>query len=247
MIVNIKKAPFDKKEVRQAIAGGRAVAWSQKTELGAIVRPGNPARQVAVVAIDPSSPFTGGAVLGDRVRMRDLAGDPGIFIRSMASRGSLGGLAQATASMVQVFDAAGFEVIMIETVGAGQTEVDIARLAQPPRDRSHAETISEDEIVAILTGPSKAKPEADARAPRMQPVRGTEDSGKHAAYRDPTHAPTEKARARSPGPWSQIEANSVQSQRLRPRLAGQSGHRCPMSSSPTISRSSLPTAVSTHA
>jgi len=86
-------------------------------------------KRVAVVAVDPSSPFTGGAVLGDRVRMRDLAGDPGIFIRSMASRGSLGGLAQATAGLTQVFDAAGFEVIMVETVGAGQSEVDIARLA----------------------------------------------------------------------------------------------------------------------
>jgi len=86
-------------------------------------------QRVAIVAVDPSSPFTGGAVLGDRVRMRDLAGDPGVFIRSMASRGSLGGLAQATASVVQAFDAAGFEIILIETVGAGQAEVDIARLA----------------------------------------------------------------------------------------------------------------------
>ena len=86
-------------------------------------------KRVAIVAIDPSSPFTGGAVLGDRVRMRDLSGDIGVFIRSMASRGSLGGLAQATAGVVQVFDAAGYEVILIETVGAGQSEVDIARLA----------------------------------------------------------------------------------------------------------------------
>ncbi len=86
-------------------------------------------RRVAIVAVDPSSPFTGGAVLGDRVRMRDLAGDPGVFIRSMASRGSLGGLAQATAGLVQVFDAAGYDTIMIETVGAGQAEVEIARLA----------------------------------------------------------------------------------------------------------------------
>ena len=86
-------------------------------------------RRVAIVAVDPSSPFTGGAVLGDRVRMRDLAGDPGVFIRSMASRGSLGGLAQATAGLVQVFDAAGFDIILIETVGAGQAEVEIARLA----------------------------------------------------------------------------------------------------------------------
>ena len=86
-------------------------------------------KRVAIVAVDPSSPFSGGAVLGDRVRMRDLAGDAGIFIRSMATRGSLGGLAQATAGMVQVLDAAGFQVILIETVGAGQAEVDIARLA----------------------------------------------------------------------------------------------------------------------
>ena len=86
-------------------------------------------KKVAIVAVDPSSPFTGGAVLGDRVRMRDLSGDPGVFIRSMASRGSLGGLAQATAGVVQVFDAAGYDVILIETVGAGQSEVDIARLA----------------------------------------------------------------------------------------------------------------------
>lgn len=86
-------------------------------------------KKIAIVAIDPTSPFTGGAVLGDRVRMRDLAGDPGVFIRSMASRGSLGGLAQATSGVVQVFDAAGFDIILIETVGAGQSEVDIARLA----------------------------------------------------------------------------------------------------------------------
>ena len=86
-------------------------------------------RRVAVVAVDPSSPFTGGAILGDRVRMRDLAGDPGVFIRSMAARGSLGGLAQHTAGVVQVFDAAGYEIILIETVGDGQAEVDIARLA----------------------------------------------------------------------------------------------------------------------
>jgi LAO/AO transport system kinase len=86
-------------------------------------------KTVAIVAVDPSSPFTGGAVLGDRVRMKDLSGDTGVFIRSMASRGSLGGLAQATAGEVQVFDAAGYQVILIETVGAGQGEVDIVRLA----------------------------------------------------------------------------------------------------------------------
>jgi LAO/AO transport system kinase len=87
------------------------------------------AKTVAIIAVDPSSPFTGGAILGDRVRMRDLAGDAGVFIRSMASRGALGGLAVTTAQLVQVFDAVGFDLIMIETVGAGQAEVDITRLA----------------------------------------------------------------------------------------------------------------------
>ncbi len=84
---------------------------------------------VAVVAVDPSSPFTGGAILGDRIRMRDLSGDPGVFIRSMASRGALGGLARTTSAVVDALDAAGFGWILIETVGAGQAEVEIARTA----------------------------------------------------------------------------------------------------------------------
>lgn len=84
---------------------------------------------VAIVAVDPSSPFSGGAILGDRIRMRDLSGDPGVFIRSMASRGALGGLARGTAGVVQALDAAGYDKILIETVGAGQAEVDIARAA----------------------------------------------------------------------------------------------------------------------
>jgi LAO/AO transport system kinase len=84
---------------------------------------------VAIIAVDPTSPFSGGAILGDRIRMRDLAGDRGIFIRSMASRGNLGGLARATADAVKVLDAAGYDLIIVETVGAGQAEVDIARTA----------------------------------------------------------------------------------------------------------------------
>ena len=84
---------------------------------------------VAILAVDPSSPFTGGALLGDRLRMRDLAGDPGVFIRSTASRGAMGGLARTTADMAAAFDAAGYDKILIETVGAGQAEVDIASTA----------------------------------------------------------------------------------------------------------------------
>jgi len=85
---------------------------------------------VGIIAVDPTSPFSGGAILGDRIRMSDLAGDPGVFIRSMASRGSLGGLARATADAIRALDAAGFDTILIETVGAGQSEVDIAHEAQ---------------------------------------------------------------------------------------------------------------------
>jgi LAO/AO transport system kinase len=85
---------------------------------------------VGIIAVDPTSPFTGGAILGDRIRMRDLAGDAGVFIRSMATRGSLGGLARATRDSVRVLDAAGFNVVLVETVGAGQSEVDIVRMAQ---------------------------------------------------------------------------------------------------------------------
>jgi LAO/AO transport system kinase len=85
--------------------------------------------RVGVVAIDPTSPFTGGALLGDRVRMQDHATDGGVFIRSMASRGHLGGLSWAAPQALRILDAAGFDVIMIETVGVGQAEVAIASLA----------------------------------------------------------------------------------------------------------------------
>jgi len=86
--------------------------------------------RLAVVAVDPTSPFTGGAILGDRIRMQELAGDPNVFIRSMASRGNLGGLAAATRDVVRALDAAGFDLVIIETVGAGQAEVEIVRAAQ---------------------------------------------------------------------------------------------------------------------
>lgn len=86
-------------------------------------------RKVGIVAIDPSSPFSGGAILGDRIRMGELAHDPGVFVRSMATRGSLGGLARGTLEAVDVLDAAGYEMVIIETVGVGQDEVDVARAA----------------------------------------------------------------------------------------------------------------------
>jgi LAO/AO transport system kinase len=84
---------------------------------------------VGIIAVDPTSPYTGGAILGDRIRMQDHFSDPGIYIRSMATRGSLGGLARTTADVATVLDAAGRDVILIETVGVGQDEIDIVRLA----------------------------------------------------------------------------------------------------------------------
>jgi LAO/AO transport system kinase len=86
-------------------------------------------RTIGIIAVDPSSPYTGGAILGDRIRMQDHFSDPGIYIRSMATRGSLGGLARTTADVATVLDASGRELVMIETVGVGQDEVDIVRVA----------------------------------------------------------------------------------------------------------------------
>jgi LAO/AO transport system kinase len=105
---------------------------------------------VGIIAVDPTSPFTGGAILGDRIRMRDLSGDSGVFIRSMATRGSLGGLARATRDAIRVLDAAGFDIVIVETVGAGQNEVAIVRMA-------HTTIVVEapglgDEVQAIKAG-----------------------------------------------------------------------------------------------
>ena len=86
-------------------------------------------RTVGVLAVDPTSPFTGGAILGDRIRMQDHALDPGVFIRSLATRGQLGGLSRATSDCARVLDAMGKDVILIETVGVGQDEVEVCRLA----------------------------------------------------------------------------------------------------------------------
>ena len=110
------------------LTGAPGVGKSTTTDalVGAYRRRG---QRVGVLAIDPSSPFSGGALLGDRVRMQDHATDTGVFIRSMATRGQLGGLSAATAQALRVLEAAGFDVVLIETVGVGQAEVEIASLA----------------------------------------------------------------------------------------------------------------------
>jgi LAO/AO transport system kinase len=116
---------------RAHVVGITGVSGSGKStllcKLAAVVRKSR--RKVGIVAIDPSSPFSGGAILGDRIRMGELAGDTGVFVRSMATRGTMGGLARGTLEAVDVLDAAGYDLVFIETVGAGQDEVDVARAA----------------------------------------------------------------------------------------------------------------------
>ena len=116
---------------RAHVVGITGVPGSGKStlvaKLAAAVR--RTGRKIAIVAVDPSSPFSGGSILGDRIRMGELAGDPGVFVRSMATRGALGGLAAGTLEAVDVLDAAGFDMVIIETVGVGQDEVEVARAA----------------------------------------------------------------------------------------------------------------------
>ena len=140
LISRIEDGSADAREAMQALAGfvGRAqvigitgapgVGKSTTTSalVSAVRARGN---RVAVLAVDPSSPFSGGALLGDRIRMQQHATDEGVFIRSMASRGHLGGLAATTPQVIRVLDAAGFDAVLIETVGVGQSEVEVAATA----------------------------------------------------------------------------------------------------------------------
>ena len=107
-------------------APGVGKSTSSNALVGALRASG---RRVAVLAVDPSSPFSGGALLGDRIRMGEHSGDPDVFIRSMAARGHLGGLAATTPGAIRVLDAAGYDLVLVETVGVGQSEVEVAGLA----------------------------------------------------------------------------------------------------------------------
>jgi len=140
--------------------------------------------RIAVVAVDPSSPFTGGAVLGDRIRMAEHQGNERVFIRSLASRGHAGGVSRATAHVIDVFDAAGFDLILVETVGAGQSDVAIAKLARtrvvvyPPGlgDEIQALKAGVLEIADILVVNKADLPGADRTSADFlaMPVRSTE-------------------------------------------------------------------------
>ncbi|WP_425567530.1 methylmalonyl Co-A mutase-associated GTPase MeaB [Salinactinospora qingdaonensis] len=145
--------------------------------------------RVGVLAVDPSSPFTGGALLGDRVRMQHHAADPGVFIRSMASRGHLGGLSWATPHALRVLDAAGFETILVETVGVGQAEVDIA---------AHADTT----VVLLAPGMGDGVQAAKAGVVEIADVfavNKADREGAHATARELRQVVSQVPRA--PGQW----------------------------------------------
>jgi LAO/AO transport system kinase len=145
------------------------------------------AETVGIIAVDPTSPFSGGAILGDRVRMRDLAGDPGVFIRSMATRGSLGGLARHTHEAIQVLDAAGYSRILVETVGVGQAEVDIASAAhttivvETPGLGDEVQTMKAGvlEIADLLVVNKADREGADQAVMALQAMQGVALSGGH--------------------------------------------------------------------
>ncbi len=150
-------------------------------------------QRVGVIAVDPSSPFTGGAILGDRIRMQELAGDPNVFIRSMASRGSVGGLAAATRDATRALDAAGFDTIIIETVGAGQAEVEIVRAAQSvvvvtvPGMGDDIQAIKAGilEIADIFVVNKADRPGADQAAAELRMLLSLDDKRSERAWRVP--------------------------------------------------------------
>jgi LAO/AO transport system kinase len=137
-------------------------------------------RRIGVVAIDPSSPFSGGAILGDRIRMGEVSSDPSVFVRSMATRGALGGLAHGTLEAVDILDAAGYDTIFIETVGVGQDEVDVVRAAHttvvvsPPGLGDDIQAIKAGilEIADVHAVSKGDKPEADKTVSELKAMLG---------------------------------------------------------------------------
>jgi LAO/AO transport system kinase len=157
-------------------------------------------RRVGVLAVDPSSPFSGGALLGDRIRMHEHAGDDGVFIRSMASRGHLGGLAWATPQALRVLDAAGCDVVFVETVGVGQSEIEVASLA---------------DTTAVLLAPGMGDGVQAAKAGILEVgdvfvVNKADREGAHATAREINHM-LALGEARRPGDWRPPIVKSVAS------------------------------------
>ncbi len=144
-------------------------------------------KRVAVVCIDPSSPFSGGAILGDRIRMQTHHGDEGVYIRSLGTRGKHGGLSHATKEVVLVLDAAGFDVILVETVGVGQTELDVLRLAQSvivvlvPESGDSIQVMKAGlmEIADVFAVNKSDRPEADKLVRELITMVGLSDHDEH--------------------------------------------------------------------
>jgi LAO/AO transport system kinase len=154
---------------------------------------------LAVVAVDPTSPYSGGALLGDRLRMRNLVTDEGVFIRSMASRGHPGGIAHATRDVVTILDAVGFPLILVETVGAGQAQVEVARVAhtvvlvEAPGMGDDIQALKAGlmEIADIIVVNKADRPEARQTVRALQSVRrSTQPAGHHGAQATASTAPT---------------------------------------------------------
>jgi len=144
-------------------------------------------KRVAVVAVDPSSPFSGGAILGDRIRMQSHSGDEGVFIRSLGTRGKHGGLSHATKEVVMVLDAAGFDVILVETAGVGQTELEILKLAQTilvvlvPESGDSIQVMKAGlmEIADVFAVNKSDRPEADQLVRELVTMVGMSDHDEH--------------------------------------------------------------------
>ena len=168
--------------------------------------------KVAMVAVDPTSPFTGGALLGDRIRMESVSTDPGVFIRSMATRGSLGGLAVTTEEVADLLDAFGFDRILIETVGVGQTELDIARTAEStvlvlvPESGDGIQTLKAGvmEIADVYVMNKSDRPGADKLRQEIEVMLGIRrgNAFRHvSAHHGKTTGADGKGRTKSDGEW----------------------------------------------
>jgi LAO/AO transport system kinase len=183
-------APFTGHARVIGLTGSPGVGKSTTTSaLVKVLRAGG--ERVGVLAVDPSSPFSGGALLGDRIRMQDHALDPGVFIRSMASRGHLGGLSWATPQALRVLDGAGFDVVLVETVGVGQSEVEVAGLA---------------DTCVVLLAPGMGDGIQAAKAGILEVgdvfvVNKADRDGATATVNDLRHMITFGAESRQPGDW----------------------------------------------
>lgn len=229
--------PFTGKAHKVGITGAPGAGKSSLVNaLAHQLRRQQDAPRVAIIAVDPTSPFTGGALLGDRVRMPDLQQDPGVFIRSMATRGALGGLAAATEAFSQVFDAAGYDIILIETVGAGQAEVDVVNLAHTtivvdtPGTGDDIQSIKAGilEIADILVVNKADRPGAEQSVRYLQAMlemgySRSSTAGHHAPEASITETLRESTR-----PWVPpvLKTIAIESQGIGELLEAMQAHRC---------------------